>query len=81
MNFGTKVVGKLLSCQHCHAKLRLRFVPTAALAILVYVAILFIGVSFGVNGTSILAAFSCLLAFLAACLSMPLEVITEDQDS
>jgi hypothetical protein len=81
MNFAAKLVGTSLSCQHCQAKLRLRLAPTAGLAIFVLVAILFAGMNFGVNGASFLFAICCLVAFLVACLLMPLEVINKDQES
>jgi len=81
MSFWSKFMGKSLECLHCQSKLRLRFAPTVALGLVIYISILFIGVNFGINRASILFAICCLFAFLVACLFIPLEVRSKDQKS
>jgi len=81
MSLREKFAGKSLSCSYCHTKLRLRFAPTAALGLVIYISIMFAGVHFGVNIGSILLAICCLLAFLLVALFMPLEVIKDDHAS
>ena len=81
MSLWLKFAAKSLGCIHCHKKLRLRFAPTVALALIVLISTLFVGVIFGVNSTSILFAAALLLAFLLDCSYMPLEDINNDQNS
>lgn len=70
----SKLAAKSLRCVHCRTALRLRFVPTAALAALAYGSILFVGLYRRADRASILFAASCLLVLLLAYVLMPLEV-------
>ncbi len=78
MSFGSKLAARSLTCIHCKAKLRLRFVPTAVAGLGVYLSVLFAGLYLGVTRTSVIIAIVCLLTFVVVCLFMPLELSSKN---
>jgi len=78
MSVWSKLAAKSLSCSNCHKKLRLHFTATVLVALLVFVSTLSVLVFSGINSKSILFTAICLLAFLLACLFVPLEAVPDD---
>ena len=75
MSLRGKLTARRLVCLHCRRRLRLRQGPSIAMALAVFVAIMSVAAQRGIDATSVLFTLACLLAFLLACIVMPLEAV------
>ena len=77
MGLRGKLTARRLVCSHCRRRLRLCQGPSMALALAVLVAIMAVAARRGIDATSILFTLACLLAFVLACIVIPLEAVDQ----